>query len=166
MIRFAAGIAILCFTLILGLYTYADRANLVDIKQRTLRETEQERENAKNLQNRIAGIRRLSIPQGDDQKFTLERLLNIGAPGLELRFIGQPRISSGNRSLYRHTFRISGPATFADALETTQRMSTLPGFAVYKFCYACTKKPRDVPAELEMVLIEGYLYVFDPNTLY
>lgn len=165
MMRFTLGMAICCFAFIIGAYLYFENEDLLTVKTRGLRDVEEERDAGKNLQNRIRNIRKISMVQGDDQKFTIERLLDIGAPGMELRFVGQPRTSGSSRALYRHTFRIQGPTTYGDTLEVLQKMANLPGFTVYKYCFACSKPPKGTPEEYQMVQIEGYLYVYDPNVL-
>jgi hypothetical protein len=165
MMRFTIGLAIIVFTLMIGGYQYFDNKGLIEAKERGLRETEQRLQEARDLQRRVKSIRKVSMLMGDDQKFTLERMLNIGAPGMELRFVGQPRYAGGNRALFRHTFRITGPATFESSVTVLQTMAGLPGFAPYKYCYACSNTPKGTPEHLRMVQIEGYLYVYDANLL-
>lgn len=166
MIRFTIGIALLCFTAIIGSYVYFDKVDMLEIKQSGLRDVQSRRDQGKQLQTRIKTIRKTSMVQGDDQKFTIERLLDIGAPGMELRFVGQPRTLGGNKALYRHTFRINGPATFMETQKLVEKLSKLPGFTTYKYCYGCTKVRKGTPENMKMIQIEGYLYVYDPNTLY
>jgi hypothetical protein len=166
MMKFAIGLALAVFTLIFGGYTYWKQAALIEDKQVGIDEADSQREEAQDLQVRIKTVRRTSMVAGDDQKFTIERLLDIGAPGLEWRFIGTPRQYGNSRAFYRHTFRITGPTTYAESLEVLRKLVTLPGFTVYKYCYACSLPPKDTPATLQMVQIEGYLYVYDPATLY
>ncbi len=165
MMRFTLGLAIIVFTLIIGAYQYTQNGELLETKRHGLHEIESRLDDAILLQGRVKNVRKVSMTMGDDQKFTLERMLMIGAPGMELRFVGQPRYAGGNRALFRHTFRISGPASFMDSVNVLKQMTTLKGFAPYKYCYACTKTPKDTPKNLKMVQIEGYLYVYDPNLL-
>ncbi|MDD9911613.1 MAG: hypothetical protein OXR68_05450 [Alphaproteobacteria bacterium] len=165
MMRFTLGLALIVFTVIIGLYQYLENADLLAAKERGLLEVHERLDNAKNLQARVKNIRKVSMLMGDDQKFTLERLLDIGAPGMELRFVGQPRYAGGNRALFRHTFRITGPATFANSTKVLEKMASLPGFAPYKYCLGCSNPPKGSPEHLKMVQIEGYLYVYDPNLL-
>lgn len=166
MMKFAIGLAICLFTLLFGGYAYWNQTNLIKEKQFGIDDAGSQREEAQSLQTRIKVVRRTSMVAGDDQKFTVERLLDIGAPGLEWRFIGTPRYYGNNRAFYRHTFRISGPTTYGESLEVLRKLATLPGFAAYKYCYACSLPPKDTPTNLQMVQIEGYLYVYDPATLY
>ena len=165
MMRFTIGLAVMVFTLIIGGYQYFENNSLLEAKKTGLRDVQQRLEEALSLQQRVKNIRKVSMLMGDDQKFTLERLLNIGAPGMELRFVGQPRYAGGNRALFRHTFRINGPATFEDSVKVLAQMATLPGFAPYKYCFACSNVPKGTPENLEMIQIEGYLYVYDANLL-
>lgn len=165
MIRFTLGLALFCLTLILGGYMYLNNKGLYTAKEAGLIAAQNQRDEAKNLQTKIRNIRKLSLVKGDDQKLTLERMLDIGSPGLQLQFVGQAK-SAGNQGLLRHTFRINGPATFGESQTVLQRMATLPGFNVYKYCYACSRPPKGTPANRKMVDIEGYLYVYDPNTFY
>ena len=165
MIRFTLGLAIIVFTLIITVIQYLNNSELLFAKERGLAEVQMRLNDAKDLQTRVKNIRNISMPMGDDQKFTLERKLEIGAPGMELRFVGQPRYAGGNRALFRHTFRITGPATFEDSVKALERMNKLPGFALYKYCFACSNTPKGTPDNLKMVQIEGYLYVYNAKLL-
>ncbi len=166
MIKFAVGLALIIFTAILGTYFYIEQSTLYETRQSGLEEALSRRDEGKDLQQRIRAIRARSMISGDDQKFTIERLLDIGAPGMEWRFVGQPRQFGNNRALYRHTARITGPATYAESQALLRKLVTLPGFVPYRYCYACSLPPRGTPEDQKMVQIEGYLYVYDPNTLY
>ncbi|HEX2859495.1 MAG TPA: hypothetical protein VHP58_04800 [Alphaproteobacteria bacterium] len=166
MIRFAAGLALMVLTLIIGTWQWFDQASQYQAKKAGLEDAVAKREEGLDLNLRIKKVRAQSMASGDDQKFTIERLLDIGAPGMEWRFVGQPRITGGTRTLYRHTFRIVGPSTFAKSQELMRRLVTLPGFVPYRFCYACGLAPKGTPSDQRMVQIEGYLYVYDPSTLY
>ncbi|MFZ2620120.1 MAG: hypothetical protein WAX89_04535 [Alphaproteobacteria bacterium] len=165
MMRFTLGLAIIVFTLIIGGYNYFENVKLLDAKQRGLDDVENQLREAQELQNRVQNIRKTSMLMGDDQKFTLERMLDIGAPGLEFRFVGQPRYAGSNRALFRHTFRVTGPADFATSVGVLKKMATLPGFTPYQYCFGCVATPKGTPAQLKMVQIEGYLYVYDANLL-
>ena len=166
MIKFSAGLAIIIFTFILGIYFYAQQNNMFETKSAGLEEALNKRKEGKDLQQRMRAIRARSMVAGDDQKFTVERLLDIGAPGMEWRFVGQPRQYGSNKALYRHTFRISGPATYTDSQEVLRKLVILPGFVPYRYCYACALVPKGTPPDQRNVQIEGYLYVYDPNTFY
>jgi hypothetical protein len=166
MIKFAAGLALLIMTFILGTWLWLDQSSQLEAKRAGLEEAMSKRDEGRNLTARIKKIRAQSMITGDDQKFTIERLLDIGAPGLEWRFVGQPRLTGGNRALYRHTWRIIGPASFSQSQELLRRLVTLPGFVPYRYCFACGLEPKGTPKNQRMVQIEGYLYVYDPNTLY
>jgi hypothetical protein len=166
MMRFAAGIAILLLTAIWGIYTYSQNSDLYQVKQAGYEDALTRREEGKNLQQRIRDIRKNSMVAGDDQKFTVERLLDIGAPRMEWKFVGQPRVYGANKALYRHTFRIAGPATYQDSQELMRKLATLPGFVPYRYCFGCALTPKGVPDNVKMVQVEGYLYVYDPNTFY
>lgn len=165
MMRFTIGLALLVFTLIIGLYQYYDNSSLIEAKQRGLRNVEERLNDALTLQERVKNIRNVTMLQGDDQKFPLERALNIGEPGMEFRFVGQPRYAGSNRGLFRHTFRITGPATFEDTVKVLNTMAGIKGFAPYKYCIGCTAAPKGTPKGFEMVQIEGYLYVYDAKIL-
>lgn len=165
MLRFTFGLAIVCMTVIFGGYLWFGNNSLLEAKKNGVYAAEQKRDEALGLQTKIRQIRKLSLVRGDDQKLTLERMLDIGAPGLQLRFVGQAK-TSGNQGLIRHTFRVNGPATFAESHAMLAKMSSLPGFSVYKYCYACSRSPKGTPANRKMVNVEGYLYVYDPNTFY
>ena len=166
MMRFTIGLIIFFLSLIWGLYTYYANEDLLLVKQAGLEEAEAKRDEGQNLQQRIRAIRKISMVTGDDQKFTIERLLDIGAPGMEFKFVGQPRTFGGNKALYRHTWRIAGVATYIESQELARKLATLPGFVPYKYCFGCALAPKGSAANAKMVQIEGYLYVYDPNTFY
>jgi hypothetical protein len=164
MLRFTLGTALLIFALLYGGYQYtANRGALADLDTALL-ESLDKRDQGKDLQQRIRGIRQLSIINEDAQKFNLERILEIGAPRLEWRFQGQPLVR-GNRALFRYSFRVTGPSTAAEATLLLERMTALPGFVPTRYCLNCSQAPRGMDAGLRMVLIEGYLYAYDPGTL-
>lgn len=166
MIRFAAGLAIIIFSGILGLYKYFDNASDYDNRGAALEDALSKRDAGKDLQQRIRVIRKISLLNEDAQKFNIERMLDIGSPRLEWKFVGQPTIRGNNKALFRYTFRVTGPATFDEANALVGRMGQLPGFVPYRFCFACSATPRGTPPELSMVNIEGYLYAYDSATLY
>lgn len=165
MIRFTIGVAILIFSLLYGAYQYTSNSSAQAEREAALAEALDKRDEGKDLQQRIREIRRISIVNGDAQKFNLERVLEIGAPRLEWRFQGQPLVR-GNRALFRYTFRISGPSTAAEASAVLQRMNALPGFVPTRYCLNCSQPPRGTDPGLRMVLIEGFLYAYDPGTLF
>jgi hypothetical protein len=166
MMPFAIGVIIAIFSSVFGIYQYFSNTEATEQTAAALAEALDMKEQGQALSERIRQVRRTSLTMGDDQKFTLERLLDIGAPGLEWRFVGQPRQYGANRALYRHTFRISGATTYPEVQALLERMNQLPGFVVHRMCFACTQTPRGTPETLRMTQIEGYLYVYDPNTLY
>ncbi|MBI1309334.1 MAG: hypothetical protein GC129_05775 [Proteobacteria bacterium] len=166
MIKFSAGLAILVFALVLGFYRYTSLSSQIEDTQGALQDSLEKRDEGKNLSERIRNVRKISVVTSDAQKFNIERMLGIGSPGMEWRFIGQPLIRGNNRALFRYTFRISGPSTFAEGQALLERMARLPGFVPYRFCFACTQNPRGTPDDLRVVQIEGYLYAYDPNALY
>lgn len=166
MMRFTLGLILLALTLIWGLYQHSANSDLLMIKQAGLDEATGQRAEGQSLQERIRVVRKMSMVAGDDQKFTIERLLDIGSPGLEFKFVGQPRVFGSNKALYRHTWRIAGPATYGDSQELVRKLATLPGFVPYKYCFGCALPPKDSAPNVKMVQVEGYLYVYDPNTFY
>jgi|GEM_PF-1766872 len=166
MIRFAAGLAIIVFSLILGIYRYLDNADTYDARAQALSDSLEKRDQGKNLQERIKVIRSISLENKSVQKYTLENMLDIKAPRMEWRTVGQPLVRGANRALYRYNFRISGPSTFAESQALMERMVKMPGFVPYSYCFACSSVPRGTEPGLNMVQIEGYLYAYDPDKLY
>lgn len=166
MIRFAAGLAIIIFAAILGIYKYLGNSSDFESRSYALEDALSKRDAGKDLQQRIRVIRKISLLNEDAQKFNIERMLDIGAPRLEWKFVGQPTIRGNNKALFRYTFRITGPATFAETNALLARMTQLPGFVPYRYCFACSATPRGTPPELSMVQIEGYVYAYDSATLY
>lgn len=165
MIRFAAGLAIIIFAGILGTYKYFSNASDFESRTEALQDALGKRDAGKDLQERIRVIRKISLLNEDAQKFNIERMLDIGAPRLEWKFVGQPTIR-GNKALFRYVFRVTGPASFQESNDLITRMSQLPGFVPYRMCFACSAPPRGTPPELSMVQIEGYVYAYDSATLY
>ncbi len=163
MIKFAAGLALMVMSLIIGTWKWFDQSADYKAKVAGLEDATSKREEGLDLNQRVKKVRAQSMQTGDDQKFTIERLLDIGPPGMEWRFIGQPRTIGGSRMLYRHTFRIVGPSTFGQSEELMRRLVTLPGFVPTRYCYACGLVPKGTPEDQRMVQIEGYLYVYDPS---
>lgn len=166
MIRFAIGAAIIVFTLIMGVYRYSDLSSRQQDLESAMIEAQDKRDQGRNLTTRIQDVRKTTFTTADAQKLTIEKMLDIGAPGMEWRFLGQALVRGDNKSLYRYTFRISGPSTYAVSQKLLERMNELPGFVPYRYCFACTQPPRGTPENLSMVQIEGYLYAHDKNTLY
>ncbi len=165
MIRFTIGASILMLSFIYGIYQYTTSSGAYQERETALLEALERRDEGKNLQQRIRDIRRMSVVNGDAQKFNLERILEIGAPRLEWRFQGQPLIR-GNRALFRYTFRVTGPSTAAEASTLLQRMNGLPGFVPTRYCFNCSQPPRGTDTSLRMVLVEGFLYAYDPGALF
>lgn len=164
MIRFTAGIALLIFSLLYGGYQFfSHRSNVADLES-ALSESLEKRDQGKDLQQRLRSVRRISLVNEDAQKFNLERVLGIGAPNLEWRFQGQPMVR-GNRAMYRYSFRVSGPATAEQAAALLAKMNSLPGFVPMRYCLNCSQAPRGTDPTLRMVLIEGFLYAYDPGAL-
>ncbi len=165
MLRFTLGLAIIAFTLIIGTFQFVQNQQTIEVRKRAVSEADRRRDEALRLEGMLADVKQNTMLQGDDQKFTIERTLDIGDPGLTLRFIGQPRPLVSNQGLYRHIFRITGPATYEQMNNVIKKMAELPGFAPYRFCYGCSKTPKGTADNLAMVLIEGYIYVHDPALL-
>lgn len=166
MIRFAVGVGMVIFALIFGAYRFFDLSSRYEDLSVALEDAYGKRDEGKDLVQRIREIKKIGMVVEDAQKFNIERLLDIGAPGMEWRFVGQPLIRGNNRALYRYTYRISGPTTYADSQALLERMNQLPGFVVYRYCFNCIQPARGTPENLKMVQIEGYLYGYDAATLY
>lgn len=164
MMQFTLGATLLAFSLIMGGYMYMENADLINIKQRGLTQVEQKfKQNAQMIQ-RLSTIKEKTMERGQDQKANLERFLGIGAPGLVLSFTGTPLQADGSsNNFYRHNFRVIGPATFMKAQEVITKMAETPGFTVHKVCLGCTRRPSDLPEGQNMVSIEGFLYVYNPE---
>jgi hypothetical protein len=165
MIKFTVGIAILVFSLIYGIYQGMANRTAIAEREIALQEALDKRDVGKDLQQRIRNIRRLSLVNQDAQKFNLERVLDIGAPRLEWRFQGPPLVR-GSRALYRYSFRVAGPSTAAEASALLNRMNSLPGFVPTRYCFNCTQVAKGLTPELRMVMIEGFLYAYDPGALF
>lgn len=165
MMKFTLGIAILVFTLIVGSYEYMDNETLIAAKQRGLKEAEAKRDRYNRIERRSKQVSQFAIPRGEDKKNTIERLLNIGEPGLKFSFIGQARRETAHLGIIRHTFKISGPATFAEASKVIADLHERPGFVVYRTCFDCGFSKKELAENQHIVNIEGYLYAYDPNIL-
>lgn len=166
MVRFAAGLAIIIFAGILGIYKYFGNQSDYETRAFALEDALDKRDAGKDLQKRIAVVRKMGFEIKSIQKNELERLLDIPSPRVELRIVGQPLIRGNNKALARYVFRVTGPATFDETYTILNRMTNMPGFVPYRFCFACSAPPRGAPADLSMIQIEGYIYAYDPDTLY
>lgn len=167
MIKFALGIAILFLTVVVGIYKYHDVGSQIDSLAGQVEEAIDKRDMGKDLQKRITVIRKMSLENEDaSQKFNMERMLDIGAPRLEWKFIGPALVRGNNRALFRYTFRVTGVATYDDVQGLVERMVGMPGFVPYRLCFACSQAPRGTPQGLSSVQLEGYVYAFDPATFY
>jgi hypothetical protein len=165
MMRFTIGLILLAFTAVVGGYQLFSNYELIQVRERGVQDLSRKLDQNQRLIGRLQKVREQTMRRGQDQKFTIERMLGIGEPGLGFTFVGQPQKAGGSNAFYYHTYRISGPATFDEAYELLKKLAKRPGFSVYKFCFGCTRKPRGSPKNTNMVQIEGYLYVYDPKTL-
>lgn len=165
MMKFTLGIAILVFTLIVGSYEYFDNEELISAKQRGLAEAKAKQQRFERIENRSKQISNFAIPRGEDKKNTIERQLGIGEPGLKFSFIGQARRETAHLGIIRHTFKIEGPATFAQAIKVLNDLHDRPGYVIYDTCFNCSFAKRDLPQNQHLIKIEGYLYAYDPNIL-
>jgi hypothetical protein len=164
MIRFTIGIALMIFSLLYGGYQFFSNRSAMRDLELALQESLDKRDQGKDLQERLRAVRRISLVNEDAQKFNLERVLDIGAPRLEWRFQGQPMIR-GNRAMYRYSFRISGPSSAEEVARLLAKMNTLPGFVPTRYCLNCSQPPRGTDPNLRMVIIEGFLYAYDPGAM-
>lgn len=162
MMKFTLGLAIFAFTAIVGSYKYIENSDLLEARVRGLKEVSARRDETGRMKERLKVVKKISMPQGEDQKFTIERKLGIGAPGMDFNFVGQGRNNTA-QPVFRHSFRIQGPADFTGILRLLRTLASQPGFAVNSICYACVDARSDLPEGQRIVTIEGYLYVFDPN---
>ena len=166
MIKFTIGIAILAFTSIVGSFQYFENIDEIIIKERALVEAKEKRDRYQTIEDRAKKVRKISLAKGEDKKNTIERMLNIGAPGLTFEFIGQSKQNQGVDAIYNHNFRIEGPAEFTTLMETLKTLRETPGFVVSKVCYGC-KSGRKAKMEegQHHAIIEGQIYVYDPKLL-
>tara|TARA_R110000868_G_scaffold218576_2_gene469328 strand:- start:253631 stop:254137 length:507 start_codon:yes stop_codon:yes gene_type:complete len=168
MMKFTLGFAILVFTAIVGSYKYLENEDLIIAKERGLQEAISKRDQYLRIEQRTKQIPKFAVVRGDDKKNTIERLLEIGEPGLNFNFIGQARRQDAHLGIIRHNFKIAGPATFEETqnlLKKMQTLAALPGFVVYDICFGCAVTNKELKQNEHMVNIEGYLYAYDPNIL-
>ncbi len=167
--KFTLGLAILAFTAIVGTYQYYENSDLLEARARGLERAKKRSLESVRLHNRLQEVRKMAVRKGDDQKSSIERLLQIGAStGLEFQFLGQPR-SDGNPALYRHSYRIEGPTDFRTSMRLLNNLALLPGFTIHRVCYGCKNMPRSRDDKKtdnrHMVTVEGFLYVYDPAVI-
>lgn len=165
MMKFTLGLAIIAFTMIVGSYQYLENVELISSRELGLKDAINRRTELQDLKQRVEGIKELGMIEGKDQKFNIERLLNIGTPGLEFSFIGQGRNPNSVEAIYHHSFRIAGPTDFATTMRVLRELSTKPGFIVSKICYSCQKSRKALPEGTVMIQIEGFLYVYNPSLI-
>jgi hypothetical protein len=168
MMKFTLGIAIIVFTAIVGSYKYVENEELIIAKQRGLIEAKDKLERYLRIEQRSKQIPKFAVVRGDEKKNIIERLLEIGEPGLKFNFIGQARRQDAHLGIIRHTFKVSGPASFKelqDLLKKMQTLPSLPGFVVYNVCFGCGATNQQLGENQHMINIEGYLYAYDPNII-
>ncbi|MAF31362.1 MAG: hypothetical protein VXY83_04670 [Pseudomonadota bacterium] len=168
MMKFTLGIAILVFTAIVGSYKYMENEDLIVAKKRGLIEAKDKLDRYQRIEQRSKQIPKFAVVRGDDKKNIIERLLEIGEPGLKFNFIGQARRQDAHLGIIRHTFKITGPATFNETQELLKKMQTLPslpGFVIYNLCFGCGATNEQLAEDQHMINIEGYLYAYDPNII-
>jgi hypothetical protein len=166
MMRFVLGVIIIVFSIAIGAYRYVSLNDQMHTFAGRLDDAENKRDEGKALQKRIVNIRRLAMENREaQQKANMERILNIPSPRMEWKFIGPATVRDANRALYRYTFRIAGTGSYAEVQSLLDEMVKQPGFVPYRMCFACSQPPRGTPDDQKTVLIEGYLYAYDPDTL-
>jgi hypothetical protein len=165
MMKFTLGMAIIAFTMIVGSYQFLENDQLIAAREFGLKEAIARRDEMRQLKQKVEGIKKLGMVEGKDQKFNIERMLKIGSPGLEFSFTGQGRAPNSQEAIYKHTFKIEGPADFASTLSILRDLSTQPGFVVNRICYGCIKNRAELPKSTVLIQIEGFLYVYNPNLI-
>lgn len=167
MMRFTVGLSILIFTIIVGAYQFFQNKQTVTQRERGFVSVQQKLRQNQQLVESMKLVRERAMERGSDQKFTIERLIGIGEPGLSFEFVGRPTTSGSvdDRTFYRHTYRITGVSDFNSALVALKKLTQTSGFTVNKFCMNCTRTPRNAPTGFKTVQIEGYLYVYDPKSI-
>jgi hypothetical protein len=163
--KFTLGLAIIAFTMIVGSYQFIENNDLIATREFGLKDAMVRRDDHRLLKSKVEGIRKIGMIEGKDQKFNIERMLNIGSPGLEFNFIGQGRNPNSTEAIYRHSFRITGPTDFASTMRILRELSTQSGFVVNKICYACQRSRKALPDGKVIIQIEGFLYVYNPNLI-
>lgn len=165
MMRFTFGVAILIFTIIMGGYQYFSNKDTIMLTENSLANIEQKYQRSTRVQTRLADIKNSAIPRGQDQKNTIERILELDRLNATFTFLGKPTLAGGSATVYRYNYRIQGSMTYANSYKLIQKLNNHPGFSVFKVCYGCQRRPRDLPETQHMVQIEGYLYVYDPDAI-
>lgn len=163
MMKFTIGIALLAFTLIVGGYRFSNNMELISSRENSVQSAQDTFQRSQQLKQSVKGINKRAIPIQDSQKSSIERMLAIGQPGPSFTYVGQPVYGSGDRSFYKYTYRIKGPATFEKAMAIVNLISENKGFTISKFCFACGRLPRNTDESLKMVDIEGDVYIYDPK---
>lgn len=164
MMKFTLGLAIIAFTLIVGSYKFIENDELIAARKFGLKDAIARRDETRMLKAKVQSVKKIGMVEGKDQKFSIERMLDIGTPGLEFSFVGQGR-GANDATIYRHSFRIEGPADFASTMRVLRDLSKSPGFVVNKICYACRTNRTPLPDGQVIIQIEGFLYVYNPNKL-
>lgn len=166
MMKFTIGIAILAFTTIVGTYQYFENVDLIAVKERGLAEAQKKKERYVKIENRAKKVRNTAIAKGEDKKNTIERLLEIGSPGLTFEFVGQSKQNQGVDAIYRHNWRIEGPSSFENLMAVLSKVRGTNGFVITKVCYGCkSSRKTKMDAGEHHAIIEGQLYVYDPKLL-
>jgi hypothetical protein len=164
MIKFSIGVALLTFSVIVGVYEYFEKTAEIGRNRVALQQTLSQRDQVSQISQRIEAIKRVTLARGQDQKSNIEKILQIDqGSGIEFRYINEASPDDpANAYFYRHTFEITGVMDFIGGVKLLNRLENIPGLVVYSVCANCTK-PTDA-AQLEKGIIfqiKGFAYVYN-----
>ena len=161
MIKFATGLAIIIFTLVIGSYSYFENQSSLVRKQATLRTLETESTEIKKFSSRMEKVKKLSLELGQDQKSNIDKLLGFTDYQLAFKFTQQD--NNVNQKVLKHNFTITGEASYSKIIKTMERVVRTPGFVITSTCLNCKGSVRSRLKDQIPVTIKGVLYVYNPN---
>lgn len=168
MIQFAIGLALLAFSIFVGSFQYFDNVQSITNFQERLENTKRQVRQASQFEKRIARVRELVMPQGDDQVSKLNKRLELGGTKLTFQLVSKVNPDDpANKYFYRHTFEINGVARYFAFFNLLNQLDSTPGVVLLQACMECGNPPAGtkVADDEHVVRIRGYIYVYNPNNV-
>ena len=164
MIRFSLGLSLAVLAIIIGAVQFFENKDALASAEESLRRTQRQVAEMGQFNQRVEQIKRVVLPQGEDQKSKIERQLGLSATELTFKFLSNVKPNDpANQFFYRHEFEITGIASYFETIKLLNQMESSPGFILNQICFRCnipgqTEKDNKYP-----VRIRGYIYVYNPT---
>lgn len=163
MIRFSLGLSLAVLAIIIGVVQFFENKDALVSAHDSLRRTQRQVAEMGQFNQRVEQIKRVVLPQGEDQKSKIERQLGLSGTGLEFKFLSNVKPNDpANQFFYRHEYEVSGIASFFETIKLLNLMETSPGFIINSICFRCNIPGKTEKDNKYPVRIRGYIYVFNP----